>query len=169
VTSLPALFFWILTPSQISSNPSQISSTRPVTSLGAVTGNIELGFGVALSQLLILGSFLGPLLYHSSSSFNDFSLAEPVPESAELTELATVLVPDAPDTPEAAEATVLAPEATELVVEAVVEAASEALESEDATLDMWNYARTLMRSVYDGLQENRGEVEGAGDGRGNEW
>ena len=104
-------------------------------------------------------------MYHFFNSGSDFPPvpAAPAPESAELTLLATVLVPDAP---EAAEATVLAPEATELVVEAVVEAPSE---SEDATLDMWNYARTSMRSVYDGLQENRGEVEGAGDGRGNEW
>jgi hypothetical protein len=92
--------------------------------------------------------------------------AAPAPESAELTLLATVLVPDAP---EATEATVLAPEATELAVEPVVEAPSE---SEDETLDIWNYAGMLMRSVYDGLRENRGGTEGAGDAEGKrvvEW
>ena len=63
------------------------------------------------------------------------SSAEPVPESADLTELGAVLAFDAP---EVAEATELAPESAELA-EPVVEAASEALE--DATLDIWSYAR----------------------------
>jgi hypothetical protein len=96
-------------------------------------------------------------LYHFFSSGSEFPPAEPVPEFAELTLLATVLVPDAP---EAAEATVLASEATELAAELLVEAPSE---SEEATLDIWNHARMLKGTGYDGFAE-RAKTKGRGRG-----
>ena len=90
------------------------------------------------------------LEYHSFRGFLSDTVAASVPVLAESTLLGTVLVADAP---EAAEATVLASEATELM-EPVVEAASEASHAfEDATLDIWNYTRLFVGTGYGGICE----------------